>query len=444
MDAPTYYTYANRQQGQYALSGQALAPFKRQLRQWAAQHEIFLYLDSHTATAADWECLVAVGSVTDCIANAGADAFGQLKALANGTSDWLFGYFAYDLKNEVERLQSHNFDGLGFPDLYFFQPETVVGIRASGATDYTLTIQTHKSPPEYVYQAILSESTTPYVPTNLHPALRLRPRFAPADYLDTVRTVQAHIAAGDLYEMNLCQEFYADHADMEPLAVFERLYARTLAPFTAFGRWADRWLLSASPERFLQKQGRQLRSQPIKGTRRRSPDPVEDARIRAELATNEKERAENVMIVDLVRNDLARHCVPGSVRVTELFGIYSFATVHQMISTVEGKLRPDVHGLDALCAAFPMGSMTGAPKVMAMELIERYERTRRGLYSGAVGYLDPKGDFDFNVVIRSILYNATQRYVSCQVGSALVYDAVAEQEYDECLVKLNALQAALL
>jgi para-aminobenzoate synthetase component I len=215
------------------------------------------------------------------------------------------------------------------------------------------------------------------------------------------------------------------------------------APFAAFMRWKDRYLLSGSPERFLQKKGDILRSQPIKGTRRRGTTSAEDESIRAELAACEKDRAENVMIVDLVRNDLARNCLPGSVVVDELFGIHTFQTVHQMISTVRGTLRPDAHPMQALRDAFPMGSMTGAPKVRAMELIEHYERSRRGLYSGAVGYWTPGGDFDFNVVIRSLLYNAADRYLSYHVGGAIVYDSAGEQEYEECLLKGEAMQKAV-
>jgi len=257
--------------------------------------------------------------------------------------------------------------------------------------------------------------------------------------------------------MNLCQEFFSENTDLDPVAVFERLNGIGKAPFSTFMRWRDRYLLSASPERFLKKEGRKVMSQPIKGTRRRSLQ--DDNAMRKELETSEKDRAENVMIVDLVRNDLARNCIPGSVQVEELFGIYTFETVHQMISTVTGTLKPleviksnflndhndsnYFNDLNVLRDAFPPGSMTGAPKVMAMELIEKYEKTRRGLYSGAVGYFDPAGDFDFNVVIRSILYNATSRYVSVQVGGAIVYDSVPEQEYEECLVKAEAMLKAL-
>ncbi len=243
--------------------------------------------------------------------------------------------------------------------------------------------------------------------------------------------------------MNFCQEFFAENVLLDPVAVFERLNAIGKAPFATFLRWRDRYLLSASPERFLKKMGQKLITQPIKGTRRRGKTPEEDEQIWQALAASEKDRSENVMIVDLVRNDLSRNCLPGSVVVEELCGVYSFATVHQMISTVSGTLPAETHWLDALRDCFPMGSMTGAPKIMSMELIERYERTRRGLYSGAVGYFAPDGDFDFNVVIRSILYNAATRYVSAQVGGAIVYDSVPEEEYEECMVKAEAMMRAL-
>ncbi|MEI6412334.1 MAG: aminodeoxychorismate synthase component I, partial [Bacteroidota bacterium] len=350
--------------------------------------------------------------------------------------DWLFGFFAYDLKNEIERLHSQHIDHLGFPDLYFFQPEIVVGIRQNQLEIHSLT-----DDPQALRETILQtpESSAP-IRTS---ALPMRARMPKADYLSTVEAIRRHIVEGDLYEMNLCQEFYATEAQIDPFSVFTELNQLSKAPFSAYLRIQDRYLLCASPERFLQKKGQKLLSQPIKGTRKRGATPEIDAQIRRELAESEKDRAENVMIVDLVRNDLAKCCEPGSVKVESLFGIHSFEMVHQMISTVSGQLRPGVHPLDALRGAFPMGSMTGAPKVMAMELIEQYEYSRRGLYSGAVGYFTPGGDFDFNVVIRSILYNETAQYCAIQVGGAIVYDSVPEQEYEECMVKAGAMLRVL-
>lgn len=423
-----------------------LPAWKKRLLYWAARHDITAYLDSNAHNGAEraWECLAAAEAVAVLETKAG-QAFPSLASFREKTgNDWLFGFLGYDLKNETERLSSSHFDGIGLPDLGFFQPETVAGIRQG-----RLEIHTLRQSPEEVFQNIAEVA----YPENSQPEtgkISLQPRISKPDYLQTVEAIRQHIIEGDVYEMNLCQEFFAENASISPLAVFERLNAIGQSPFAAFFRLRDRYLLSASPERFLKKEGRRLISQPIKGTRRRGKTAAEDDRIRQELAASEKDRAENVMIVDLVRNDLARNCVPGSVRVDELFGIYTFPTVHQMISTVSGTLGEIEAGasnfpddLLSLRDAFPPGSMTGAPKVMAMELIERYERTRRGLYSGAAGYFDPSGDFDFNVVIRSILYNAADRYVSVQVGGAIVFDSVAEQEYEECLIKAEAMMRAL-
>ncbi|MCC6279833.1 MAG: anthranilate synthase component I family protein, partial [Saprospiraceae bacterium] len=418
--------------------------WKERLLHWAAEQELAVYLDSNghegnPSAAKGWECLVAAGvlQVLECQAG---NAFEQLKQFQEETKDWIFGFLSYDLKNETERLSSQHFDGIGLPDLGFFQPKIVVGIRNGFLEVFFKNelIEVLFDEFKTFDQIVLKNKFNIIGVKNI-----LKPRFDKEEYLETVEKIRSHIMEGDLYEMNLCQEFYAEKTGLDPVAVFARLNQIGQAPASAFLRWRDRYLMSASPERFLQKRGDRLVSQPIKGTRRRGATMQEDAAIREELATNEKDRAEHIMIVDLVRNDLARHCLPGSVRVDDLFGIHTFETVHQMISTVSGDLRPGTHPIDALRDAFPMGSMTGAPKVIAMELIERYEKTRRGLYSGAVGYFDPSDGFDFNVVIRSILYNASSGYVSAQVGGAIVYDSVPEAEYEECLLKLEAMQRAL-
>jgi len=412
---------------------------KKQLLQWANGYAVAAYLDSNghaTGPYSAWECLVAVGVADELRMSAGT-AFAAWETWQQRAPDWQFGTLAYDLKNEVERLSSSHFDGIAWPDLYFFQPEIVVGIRQGQVEIFSLT-----ATPQAIWQSIRQG----YVPAQIQPTAPmapLQPRFSKREYMATVEAIRQHIIAGDVYEINLCQEFFAEGLPLHPVAAFGRLNALSQAPFSAYIRLKDKYLCCASPERFLKKMGDQLISQPIKGTRRRGQTPEQDAEIRQELAASEKDRAENVMIVDLVRNDLARSCRPGSVRVEELFGIHTFTTVHQMISTITGHLRNDQNGPAALRHAFPMGSMTGAPKVKAMQLIEQYERSRRGLYSGAVGYGTPEGDFDFNVVIRSILYNAATLYVSVQVGGAIVYDSVPEQEYEECLVKAAAMLRAL-
>ena len=415
-----------------------LAGLKSNLFAWAQQFQVAMYLDSngHVGPHAEWECLVAVG-VGDAVEKYAGSAFPALRDFWTTRRDWCFGFLGYDLKNELESLSSRHPDRTGFPDMYFFRPQVVVGIRNGQLEIDSLTTE-----PVEVYKEITTAQAVAILPPGAAP--EFRPRMPKNEYLATVEALRRHIFDGDVYEVNLCQEFYAEHAAIDPAVVFTRLNALAKAPFSAFFRLGHRYLLCASPERFLKKKGDLLLTQPIKGTRRRGQTPEEDARIRAELFSSEKDRAENVMIVDLVRNDLARHCLAGTVTVEELFGIYSFETVHQMISTVSGCLRPGADLFEALRDAFPMGSMTGAPKVMAMELIEQYERSRRGLYSGAVGYISPEGDFDFNVVIRSLFYNNISSYLSVQVGGAIVYDSVPEAEYEECLVKAEAMFCSAL
>nr|MBA3971024.1 anthranilate synthase component I family protein [Bacteroidota bacterium] len=236
-----------------------------------------------------------------------------------------------------------------------------------------------------------------------------------------------------------CQEFFAENVVIDTSSVYKKLNTISSAPFSAYCKFGSHYVLCASPERFLQKCGNTLISQPIKGTIKRAENPKEDEKLKIELRSNKKEQSENVMIVDLVRNDLSRIAQKGSVKVNELFGIYSFKQVHQMISTVSCELKEGLTFTDILKTTFPMGSMTGAPKVSAMKLIEQYETTKRGLYSGAIGYIRPNGDFDFNVVIRSILYNADKKALSFMAGSAITDKADAFQEYDECLLKAKAM-----
>ena len=252
-----------------------------------------------------------------------------------------------------------------------------------------------------------------------------------------------HIHIGDMYEANFCMEFYAENAAINPLEKFLKLNEISKAPFSVFFKNHKHYLLSASPERYLKKVGETIISQPIKGTSKRSSDPVEDEKSKQFLESDSKERAENIMITDLVRNDLSHTAQKGSVEVVELCKIYSFLQVHQMISTITSKLDAQYAPVDVLKTTFPMGSMTGAPKISVMKIIENLEETKRGLYSGAVGYFTPEGDFDFNVVIRSILYNQENQYVSFSVGSAITAQSVPEKEYEECLLKAKAMHEVL-
>jgi len=343
-----------------------------------------------------------------------------------------FGILTYELKNEVEALHSHNFSGLDWPALHFFTPQTWLHWRENELEIHGIT--------SGVLEAILA--TRPPTPT-LPRVVAMRPRLPKADYLAAVEAVRENILDGEVYELNLCMEFYAEKVELDPVDTFLRLNEASPMPFAGFYKLGSHYLLCASPERFLSHSEAVVISQPIKGTIRRGATPTEDEQQRQHLRHSEKEQAENLMIVDLVRNDLARVAQTGSVQVPELFGLYPFRHVWQMISTVQAELRPGMDLVDVLRAAFPMGSMTGAPKIRAMQLIEHYERTRRGLYSGCLGYAYPDGKFEFNVVIRSLQYRADTGYLSFQVGAAITYDSVPEQEYAECLLKAKAMLEVL-
>ncbi|GHA58640.1 anthranilate synthase component I family protein [Pontibacter akesuensis] len=347
----------------------------------------------------------------------------------------LCGYLTYDLKNQIEKLHSNNTDHLGFPLLTFFMPQVYVYFNTK-----SITIYTSADNEEAVLAAILS--SLPPVPA-APVGLEIKQRVSKNKYKEQVEQIRQHILEGDVYELNYCMEFYAEQVQVQPLALYLALNEASPTPFSGYLKLQDKYLLCASPERFLKKEGQKLISQPIKGTIQRGQTPAEDEQLQQQLRHDEKELAENMMIVDLVRNDLSRSCATGTVQVEEMFGIYGFRQVSQMISTVVGELKPEKNLVDALIGTFPMGSMTGAPKISALQLIEALEDTKRGLYSGAFGYITDTGDCDFNVVIRSMQYNASNGYLSFMVGSAITYDSDPEREYEECLLKAQAILKVL-
>ena len=411
-----------------------LHTFKKKLLHWANQTSTtVVYLDSNLGSGdpyAKYECVLAVGEYLR-LESSFQDNFNTLKEFATQyQQEWIFGYLGYDLKNELEQLTSNNQDSLALPPLYFFIPIHVVTI----GKDLTVSIYSKEASESEILAAI--QKTTPATHSELSKPISITPNLSKENYLSTIERIQQHIVEGDVYEINFCQEFSAT-ADINSLAIFEQLNASAKTPFAAYLTIGTHQLICASPERFLCKRGNKVISQPIKGTRPRGKTIKEDEALKKALLSSEKDRAENVMIVDLVRNDLTKTAQTGSIQVEELFGIYSFANVHQMISTVTAVPRENTSWVEVIEQAFPMGSMTGAPKVMSMQLIEQYEQTKRGLYSGAVGYVSPDQDFDFNVVIRSILYRPETSYLSVQVGGAIVYDSIPEEEYQECLDKVR-------
>ena len=387
-------------------------------------------LDSndYTHQETDYDFILATDAYT-VVQSQNQDDFDSLQTHIHSNSDWLFGFLSYDLKNQLENLQSQNPDHLDFPELFFFQPKRLWVIKDNRVEAHYLS----PFQPNDDWEQIMSTSDQ-YV-DSIEKEISMQHRISKADYLDKTHALQQHIARGDIYEVNFCMELFAEHVKIEPHSLFQKLNDKAKPPFAAFVQIDDKYLLSSSPERFLKRMGNQLISQPIKGTARRHTDQTHDAEEAFLLQRSEKERAENTMIVDLVRNDMSRIATKGSVEVKELCKVYPFVHVHQMISTVVAELQAETPVADAIAACFPMGSMTGAPKVRAMQLIEQYEETKRGLYSGAVGYIDPNGDFDFNVVIRSLIYRKDTEYLSLQVGSALTANSNPEKEYDECLLK---------
>ncbi len=409
--------------------------FRTKMLNWASRFNIFCFLDHQPHQDGGFDVLAGVGCRGDIRAMAG-NALVQLQEWRASNGGWCFGHLAYDLKNETASLASGHFDGIGFPDLYFFIPETVVLLQGNTATIYSET-------PLFVWELIMA-SPEHTISSPVPSGWDIRSRFTRDEYLAVVAKLRRHILRGDCYEINFCQEFYATGAMPDPVAVYRKLIQVSPNPFSALYRLEDRYCICASPERFLQKTDNRLLSQPIKGTAKRFPyDEAADLASRNQLRESRKEQSENVMVVDLVRNDLSKICGEGSVQVDELFGIYPFPQVYQMISTVSGQLEADKTLSDILRATFPMGSMTGAPKQRVMQLIEQYELTRRGLFSGSIGYMDPDGNFDFNVVIRSILYNATAQYLSFQTGSAITFYSDGAQEYEECLLKAKAIMTVL-
>ena len=347
-------------------------------------------------------------------------------------SDWLFGHISYSSTSTV----TVNSNPIGFEQIQFFVPKIILFLNAT-----EITIHSYNVTPQSIVTAINNTN----IPNTTQPKVAVQPKVTKAQYIEHINALKQHILRGDCYEINYCQEFYSANAAINPIDIFSKLNAITPNPYAALYKQQHSYVLCQSPERYISKVENILTSQPIKGTiKRNTGDAQNDELLKQQLQQSPKEQSENVMIVDLVRNDLSRVCMPHTVKVSELFGVHTYPQVHHLISTVQGSLLPNAAFADIIQATFPMGSMTGAPKVKVMELISKYEATNRGLFSGTIGYIMPNGNFDFNVVIRSILYNAATQYISYYVGSGITIYCNAEQEYEECLLKAKAMQQVLL
>ena len=421
--------------------------FKKQILLWAQQFETVLWLDSNNYKQqySSFDCGLAVEEFTS-IKTDYLNAFEKLKEYQTITKDYIFGYISYDVKNDVEELSSNNLDGLGFADLFFFQPKKLFFIIGNTIEFQYLKMVDDEIESDFEEISNLTFQTQSRNLKNktLNSDIKIKLRIHKDEYYAKVNKIIDHIKRGDIYEANFCQEFYAENSTINPAQVYEDLNKISKPPFATFLKIEQQYLLSASPERYIRKEGNKIISQPIKGTAKRLRSKIDDDKIASGLSKDIKERAENVMIVDLVRNDLSKSAIKGSVKVEELCKVYSFKQVHQMISTVVSEIYPNTNAIDVLKTTFPMGSMTGAPKISAMKIIENLEETKRGLYSGTVGYFAPNGDFDFNVVIRSILYNEEKKYISYSVGGAITAKSNPEKEYEECLLKAKAMRYVLL
>ena len=378
-----------------------------------------------------------------------AEQFSDLSDVPSCPESPVMGYLGYDYKNQIEpSLVSELTQLVEFDALKFVSPERWVAIEKNGIISGDESLLLHRGNPNSGLDVSGDHDGNDRHESSLSKlAAKNSPQWqsqTPKEtYLENVERIKQHIVDGDFYEMNYCIAFTAIE-EIDPYDAFMLLSRKAPAPFSVFLKDGDRYLLCASPERFFGKRGNLIFSQPIKGTRPRvfdsissELDEVQDLTVARELEKSEKDRAENIMIVDLVRNDLSKVCEVGSVQVPECCAVYSFSHVHQLISTVEGRLKPEVGLKELIHATFPMGSMTGAPKISVMQHTNHLEGFARGIYSGTVGFVW-KQNMDFNVVIRALQYDSQTNALAYAVGGAITYDSVAEQEYQECLDKASA------
>lgn len=410
-----------------------LPKIKEQILYWVSQFNVCSFLDNHQYQSEHHsiECIAAAGEISSI---AGANTAKSIDVFYETNQDWLFGHFGYGYhSNQLNDLQKKN--PINFSDAFFFRPNHILSLN-----NHSLVIESYSLQPE----AIFTEITAVKPSIEKSSPIKTTPSISKDIYLSTIENLLLHIQKGDCYEINYCQEFHSIDTAIDAVKLYAQLTALSPTPFACYYKENESHLICASPERWLKKQGNTIISQPIKGTVKRELANIEkDELLKNQLFHSSKDRSENVMVVDLVRNDFSRVCKAGTVQVDELYGIYSFPQVHQMISTISGQLLEGI-GIEALVeSGFPMGSMTGAPKKKVMELIQQYEPIQRGIFSGAVGYINPNKDFDFNVVIRSILYNSQNHYLSYLVGSGITIYSNPEQEYEECLLKAKAIETVL-
>jgi len=413
-----------------AIKDNSFENLKQKMLNWADQFNIFCLLDNnhYAFENPSFECMLGVGCVRAYTFN-GDNDLEALQKFHDQNPSWLFGHLGYNAAGN-SYVKNQQID-LNFSNGFFFEPETIIKL----ALNKIEVLKSNKNA-----EVLIAEiENTEILSFEESIASQIKPLITKAQYIATINKLKEHIKRGDCYEVNFCQHFVVENVMLHPINVYTKLTELSPAPFGALYKLNNNYCLCASPERFLQKKGTQLISQPIKGTSKRDIDPLKDEANKKHLTTSTKEKSENVMVVDLVRNDMSMVCKKGSVSVKKLFAVHSFPQVHQLISTIKGTLEGGRKFTDSIVACFPMGSMTGAPKKRVMELIEEYEFSPRGLFSGSIGYITPAGDFDFNVVIRSVFYNENNKEASFFAGSGITFHSDPEEEYEECMLKANAL-----
>ncbi len=415
----------------YSLKNKDL--FVKKIVNFSSDQSHFTLLNSNDSFD-DYELIIAYGA--ESFLQSSKNSLKKIDKYIDKVNDWIFGYLSYDLKNEIENLTDLNKDIFNLPNLYFYQPKVIWLIKEEKAEIYSLDEKNLNEDWDHInsidYRDCIEKSSVDLIT-----------RTSKEEYIRKIKNIKQRILQGDCYEMNYCFDMYSKNKTINPYKTYIKLNDYTRSPMSTFFKLNQLYLLSSSPERFIKRINRKIISQPIKGTAKRGLDSKEDEKIKYTLLSSPKELSENHMIVDLVRNDLSRVAEKGSVKVKNLNKLNTFKRVHQLISTIEAQIAIKTKFSKIINGMFPMGSMTGAPKIESMNIIDEYESTKRGLYSGSIGYIKPNKDFDFNVVIRSIIYDKLLKEINVSVGSAITFKSDPESEFEECLLKAEPMIKSL-
>ncbi len=409
--------------------------FKDKLLFFSKSKENVILLDSNSKKN-DYEFIFSYGKISEL--KSFDNSLDKLDNYIKRVDDWIFGFISYDLKEEIEGFNSNNLKYFDVPNLSFFQPSI---IWVFDGFELKALYFDEKELFDVWNEINKIHISCDSIESN--PNVELKGRLSKEEYIKKIKNIKKRIKMGDTYELNFCFDFFNDNTKINPENTFKKLNKLTESPMSVYYKDHHLHVLSSSPERFIKRNKKTIISQPIKGTKKRGKNIDEDVFLINSLKNSIKEKSENHMIVDLVRNDFSRIAKKGSVKVTELSKINTYKNIHQMVSTIEAQIENDMFFSTILKSTFPMGSMTGAPKIKTMKIIDELEETSRGIYSGAIGYIDPNKNFDFNVVIRTIIYDDKLSKISVNVGSGITFKSDPKDEYEECLTKIDALKKSL-